>query len=88
MTCHVLHQIGSQIRILLKGPRSFDSIVGTKPALEAQLDSTTFDEWNNSPDISIWPMYRWDLLMIDRVSLFESSSFRLNNSLFVFFIIR
>jgi hypothetical protein len=39
--------------IVLRGPRSFDSTVGTKPALEAQLESVAFDGWNGSPDILI-----------------------------------
>ena len=70
---------------MLRGPRPFESKIGTKPALEAQLESETFDEWNGSPDLSIWPIYRWDLLVIDKVSFYESSSFRLNDSLFCLF---
>jgi hypothetical protein len=73
---------------MLRGPRSFDSTVGTKPTLEAQLDSSVFYECNGSPYLSIWTIYRWDLLVIERVSFCESSSFRLNDSLFFFSIIR
>jgi hypothetical protein len=38
---------------VLRGPISFDSTIGTKPTLEAQLDFVAFDEWNCSPYILI-----------------------------------
>jgi ribonuclease HI len=39
-----LHQ--QFLRVLLMGPKSIDSIVGTKPATKAQLDSAVFKmEW-------------------------------------------
>jgi hypothetical protein len=50
------------VPILLRGLRSFDSIEGTKPTLEDQLDFAVFDGWNGYPYLSIWPIYQWDLL--------------------------
>jgi hypothetical protein len=59
--------------VLLMGPKSLDSIVGTKPTTEAQLDSAAF---NNGMVLH----YRWDLANLSMGIMFscEGSSFSSN----------